>query len=189
MQCQHVDPATGDGCDLETPWRMALRLETPPGRTWPREPGLALTAWLCDEHQPDRDTLSEVLLVVRPSTIDRLIDAQEDPGVRQVLEWVRIWSSTSSARRQRAGVEDVPLFDSVEATYKKAEGLTPRQSQVLALLGEGRTGESIAKELGLSRAETISEIQRALAILGPLGNWPPPIPPNLPPAASAAGIP
>ena len=82
-----------------------------------------------------------------------------------------------------------PLFDSVDVTYVKEErDLTPRQYQVLALLAEGRTGESIAKELGLSRATAISEIQRVIQILGWHGRFPP-IPPNLPPAASAAGIP
>ena len=109
MRCQYVDPASGDRCDLGTPWRTTVRLETPPSRVWPREPGFSFVTWFCDEHQPDRDTLSKVLLAVRPSTIDLLINGQEEPGVRQVLKSVRIWSSTSSARRQRAGVEDVPL--------------------------------------------------------------------------------
>lgn len=189
MRCQYVDPASGDRCDLGTPWRTTVRLETPPSRVWPREPGLAFMTWFCDEHQPDRNTLSKVLLAVRPSTIDLLINGQEESGMRQVLKSVRIWSSTSSARRQRAGVEDVPLFDSVDVTYVKEEtDLTPRQYQVLTLLAEGRTGESIAKELGLSRATAVSEIRRVIKFLGWHGRLPP-FPPNLPPAASAAGIP
>lgn len=47
-----------------------------------------------------------------------------------------------------------------------AESLTPREHQVLRLVGEGRSTKEIARELGITRATVRCHVQRVLTKLG-----------------------
>ena len=47
-----------------------------------------------------------------------------------------------------------------------ADSLTPRERQVLRLVGEGQSTKEIARELGISRATVRCHIQRTLTKLG-----------------------
>ena len=54
----------------------------------------------------------------------------------------------------------------MSTSAEDAESLTPRERQVLRLVGKGRSTKEIARELGITRATVRCHVQRTLTKLG-----------------------
>ncbi|HEY1094087.1 MAG TPA: LuxR C-terminal-related transcriptional regulator, partial [Glycomyces sp.] len=59
-----------------------------------------------------------------------------------------------------------PAYAPIEVDGAGVANLTPRETEVLALIGEGRSTAEIAAELGMAEATVKSHVTRVLAKLG-----------------------
>ena len=125
-------------CSLRGDWRSAFELWTKLG--CPYEAALALAD--ADEEQPLRESLE---------LLQRL-------GARPAAAIV--------ARRLRAlGVRDIPRGPR-HSTRSNAAGLTARESEILALVGEGLRNAEIAQRLFLSQRTVDNHVSAILRKLG-----------------------